>query len=401
MEAQFSARPGQQPPGPPPRGGPGGPRGSRWLAWLGWQAIFLLAVAAAGGLLYANLLRGLAAVGLELRFDFWRQEAGFAIAEGIPFLPSDSYGRAFWVGVVNTLRVAGLGIGLATVLGVVVGVARLSANWLVRSLAGLYIELFRNTPLLLQLLFWYGAVVLQLPPVRQSLGLPGGIYLNQRGLYLPRPLAGPGWRAWLAAAGAGLLAGLALYGWRRWRLERAGAIGWPVAWAASLALAAAVGGWWAAPGPPIIWERPELGLFNFSGGWHLSPEFTALLLGLVVYTAAFIAEVVRGAVQAVPRGQWEAARAVGLRPAQVLTLVVLPQALRILVPPLTSQYLNLVKNSSLAIAIGFPDLFNVGMTILNQTGQSIPVFALIMVTYLAMSLLTALLMNWYNRRVWR
>ena len=312
------------------------------LRRLALQALFVAALVALAGALYANLTQGLRALGLSLSFDFLRVEAGFGISEGPRYQPGDTYARAFWVGVANTLRVSALGIVGATILGALIGVARLSSNWLVRRLATAYVEAVRNVPLLLQLLFWYGAVFLNLPPVRQAVTWLGVIHISQRGVYLPRPV-------W-TGSGVGL-------------------------------------------------EVPVLQGFNFQGGMRLSPEFGALLLGLTVYTAAFIAEVIRGALQSVPRGQWEAAGSLGLTRGQILRLVVVPQALRVIVPPLTSQYLNLTKNSSLAIAIGFPDLFNVGHTILNQTGQSVPVFAMIMGTYLSMSLFTSLLMNLYNRRV--
>ncbi|MEW6049246.1 MAG: ABC transporter permease subunit [Bacillota bacterium] len=294
------------------------------------------------GLTYANMRRGLQSLGLTLSFGFLGIEAGFDISEGPAYQPGDTYARAFWVGAVNTLRVSAFGIVGATLVGAVVGLARLSSNWLVRRLATAYVETVRNVPLLLQLLFWYGAVFLKLPPVRQAVTWFGAIHITQRGIYLPRLV-------------------------------------------------------WTGAGPAV--ELPVLQGFNFRGGTHLSPELSALLIGLVVYTGAFVAEVVRGAVQSVPHGQWEAARALGLSQGQALRFVIVPQALRVIVPPLTSQYLNLAKNSSLAIAIGFPDLFNVGHTILNQTGQSIPVFLMIMASYLAMSLATSALMNLYNRRV--
>ncbi|HEY8485805.1 MAG TPA: ABC transporter permease subunit [Limnochordales bacterium] len=309
---------------------------------MGAQALFALLLVLAGGLLYANLVRSLRALGLTLQFEFLSHPAGFGIAEGPAYQPGDSYARAFWVGVVNTVRVAAWGIVGATVLGTVVGVARLSSNRLVARLAVLYVESVRNVPLLLQLLFWYTAVFLNLPPVREARAWLGAIYFTQRGVYLP-------------------------------------------------ALR------WTQAGPAL--EVPQLVGFNFQGGIRLSPEFAALLLGLTVYTGAFIAEVVRGAVQSVPRGQWEAAQALGLTYGQTLRKVILPQALRIIVPPLISQYLNLTKNSSLAIAVGYPDLFNVGHTILNQTGQSVPVFVLIMASYLAMSLFVSALLNLYNRRI--
>lgn len=389
-------------PGPAtPRGAGPGPfwRHEQSLRWLA-QAVFLLVVVLAAGVLYANLQRGLARLGLTMNVGFLGHEAGFGISEGIAYRPSDTYARAFLVGVVNTLRVSGLGILLATLLGLVVGVGRLSGNWLVRQLAGLYVELFRNTPLLLQLLFWYTAVMLQMPPVRQSLHLGEVLHITQRGLYLARPLATESLLPWGLVAVGGLVAG--------------GGIGFLVArtrpgaprgrWLPGVGAALGLGLGCALaavslPQGPFILEVPRLQGFNFRGGYHLSPEFTALLLGLTAYTAAFIAEVVRAGVLAVGKGQREAAEALGLSRAQVLRLVILPQAVRVMVPPLTNQYLNLAKNSSLATAMGFPDLFNVGNTILNQTGQSIPVFGLIMASYLAMSLVTSLAMNLYNRRM--
>ncbi|HEY64230.1 MAG TPA: ABC transporter permease subunit [Caldilineae bacterium] len=363
------------------------------------QVVFVLAVALVAGLLYANMTRALAQRGLSLGFGFLRLEAGFEIGEGIRYSPSDTYGRAFLVGVVNTLLVSGLGIVLATILGVIVGVARLSGNWLLTRIAGAYIELIRNTPLLVQLVFWYFAVILKLPPVRKSLELPGGIYIHQRGVTLPRLIPTPSFRVWLLFLVAGVILGITLwqiltrYQIRTGRTTRPLTVGFLVL----IGLPAA--GWFLVGGSPVSWEMPILQRFNFTGGRTLTPEFTALLVGLVIYTAAFIAEIVRGGILAVPRGQLEAARALGLSNAQVLRLVIFPQALRIIIPPLTSQYLNLAKNSSLAIAVGYPDLFAVGGTIANQTGQPVPVIILIMGSYLTMSLVTALFMNWYNRRV--
>ncbi|BAS26532.1 amino acid ABC transporter permease [Limnochorda pilosa] len=366
-----------------------------------FQVLFLAAVALAAGALYANMLRGLDRLGLTLNVGFLDQEAGFGISEGIAYAPSDTYGRAFVLGAVNTLRVSGLGIAMATVLGLVAGVARLSGNWLVRQLSGLYVEVFRNTPVLLQLLFWYAAVMLSMPPVRRSLHLGDLIFITQRGVYLARAHATGSSLSWLALVGGAALMGTAVGGLTRMLREEPRGPWRYLPWMGALLGAAA--GWalarWLLAAPPLVLEVPRLQGFNFRGGIHGSPEFTALLLGLVVYTGAFIAEVVRAGVLAVGKGQREAAEALGLSRFQVMRVVILPQALRVIIPPLTSQYLNLAKNSSLAIAIGFPDLFNVGNTMLNQTGQSIPVFGLIMASYLAMSLFTSLLMNLYNRRV--
>lgn len=364
------------------------------------QIVFLAAVAGVIAYFYGNMVRGLQELGLTVSYRFLGMEAGFAISEGIAYQPSDSYGRALWVAIVNTLRVTFLGIIAASVIGVIVGIARLSSNGLVRGLAWLYVETFRNIPLLLQLLFWYSAVILKLPPVRQSVSLWDRIYLNQRGLYVPRLVPTASFRAWLGFVAAGLVAGIVVYIFVRRRLVRLDRPGFPIAWAAPAAIVIAAAGWWLAPGgSPFILEAPRLERFNFVGGMHLSPEFAALLLGLSIYTGAFIAEVVRGGIQAIDKGQTEAALALGLKPVTVMYLVVLPQALRIIIPPATSQFLNLAKNSSLGVAIGYPELFNVGTTTMNQTGQTIPVFALIMFCYLVLNLITAAFMNWYNRRI--
>ncbi|REJ33398.1 MAG: polar amino acid ABC transporter permease [Bacillota bacterium] len=344
------------------------------------------------------MMRGLERLGLRLQLGFLSLEAGFGISEGIAYNPGDRYSRAFVVGVVNTLRVSVVGIILATIVGLLVGIGRLSSNWLIRSLSTVYVEAFRNTPLLLQLIFWYTGVILKLPPVRQSLSLADRVYLNQRGVFLPRPVMTETVGLWGWALLASALAAAIVYVWRRQVALREDRPAFPFLAAAGVFIAGAAVTWYALPSPPLEWQVPVLQGFNFRGGIQLSPEFAALLVGLVLYTGAFIAEVVRGGIQSIPKGQWEAAQSLGLRPGLTLYLVILPQALRIIIPPLTSQYLNLVKNSSLSTAIGFPDMFNIGVTIMNQTGQSLPVFGLIMATYLSFSLVTALVMNWYNRR---
>lgn len=364
------------------------------------QVAFAILVAVVAGLLYSNMKRGLEARGLSGGFDFLRLEAGFQISEGITYDPSDSYARAFLVGIVNTLRVTVVGIILATILGVVMGVARLSTNWLVNKIAAVYVELIRNTPLLVQLFVWYFAIILKLPRVKESIALPGSVFISNRGMALPWLVPTASFRPWSywLAAGAALAAGLWIVCARG--EQRTGRPPFSRLWTGAAFVIPPFLGWFLTPGgSPLLLSKPALQGWNYQGGLTLTPEFTALLLGLVVYTGAFIAEVVRAGIQAVPRGQIEAARAMGLTEGQTLRLVIFPQALRVIIPPLTSQYLNLAKNSSLAIAIGFPDLFNVAGTIFNQTGQAVQVIVLIMASYLSMSLFTSLLMNLYNRRI--
>jgi general L-amino acid transport system permease protein len=364
------------------------------------QVAVVLAVGLLIAFLMANFVAATEARGLGFGFGFLGRQAGFEISESpIPYSATATYGTAFLVGLLNTLFVSALGIILATILGIIVGVARLSPNWLVRRIVGGYVELMRNTPLLVQLVIIYFVVFLQLPTVADSFAIGDAAFLNRRGLYLPGPGTSDGFGLWIGS----VVAAVALVVVSRvaaGRLEDAGrpshhlrSIGLLVA------IALPVGGWFAAGGAPLTFELPVLGTFNFTGGVALSTEFTALLTGLVLYTAAFIGEVVRGGIQAVRLGQLEAARALGLSERQVLRLVVFPQALRIIVPPLTSQYLNLTKNSSLAVAVGYPDLFKIGQTMSNQTGQPVPVIILVMGTYLTISLATSLLMNIYNRRV--
>ena len=362
------------------------------------QVVVLVGVGLVAAWMIDNLLTAMNERGLGIGFNFLNRSAGFDISESpIPYSSGDTYGKAFLVGLLNTLFVSFVGIILATILGVLVGVARLSPNWLLRRITSGYVELMRNTPLLVQLVLIYFAVLLQLPPIAQTLTFPGSIFLNQRGVFVPGPQLTSGFPIWIAFVAAGIGALMIARTVAR-RREDAGrpihglrALGWLAL------LAITVLGWIVMA--PVSFDLPVRQNFNFSGGLALSPEFTALLVGLVLYTAAFIGEVVRGGIQAVRRGQLEAARALGLSEGDTLRLIVFPQALRIIVPPLTNQYLNLVKNSSLAVAIGYPDLFKVGQTMANQTGQPVPVIILVMGTYLAISLVTSLFMNLYNRRV--
>ena len=365
-----------------------------------YQLLLLAALLWLGFEFALNAKANLDAQKITSGFGFLDNTAGFGINQSlIAYNESDTYARVFFVGLLNTLLVAVIGIVLATILGFVVGLARLSRNWLVARLAGGYVELIRNLPLLFQLLFWYLAVLGTLPGPRQSISLFGEIFLNNRGIIVPAPVAGEGTGAVMAVFALSVIAAIVLRVWAKRRQMRTGRQ-LPLLWT-SLALVigpplvALV-----ALGFPISFESPELRGFNFVGGVRLLPEFIALLVALTTYTAAFIAEVVRAGVLAVPRGQTEAAFALGLRRPLALRLIVVPQALRVIVPPLTNQYLNLTKNSSLAVAVGYPDLFAVfAGTALHQTGQAIEIIAITMAVYLAISLITSALMNWYNARI--
>jgi len=334
-------------------------------------------------------------------FGFWNNTAGFDISQAlIAYSPSTStFGRAFWVGLLNTLLVAAIGIVLATVLGFAVGIARLSHNWLVAKLAAGYVEITRNVPLLLQLLFWYNAVLKSLPELRGSVALPGGAILNNRGLFLPRPEFASQFSIVLIVLAIGIAATVALKNYANRRHDRTGEE-LPVLRPALGLIVVLPFAVFALAGFPLTFSIPHMGRFNVSGGVEILPEFAALLLALSVYTAGFIAEVVRAGMLSVSHGQVEAGQALGLRSGLTLRLIVLPQAMRVIIPPLTSQYLNLIKNSSLAVAIGYPDLVQVfAGTVLNITGQAVEVIAITMAVYLTISLVTSLAMNLYGRTV--
>ncbi|BBK43839.1 ABC transporter permease [Allostella vacuolata] len=364
-----------------------------------YQALALLAVLAGVWYFIDNTLDNLARLGLASGFGFMDREAAFPIGESlIDYTPADTYARALLVGIVNTLYVSAIGILLATVAGTIIGIARLSQNWLIAKLASVYVELMRNTPLLLQLFFWYMIFLELLPGARQALQPIPDVFLSNRGMRFPVPVAAQGWTLLLAGAVLGLVATMVTANWARRRQEATGQQ-FPIAWT-GLGLIVGLGALgWLVGGAPTALDRPVMRGFNFAGGVEVSPEFVALLLGLVTYTAAFIAEIVRGGILAISQGQTEAAYALGLRRGMVLRLVILPQALRVIIPPMTSQYLNLTKNSSLAVAIGFPDLVHLANTAINQTGQAIEGIAIIMAVYLTISLSISLFMNWYNRRV--
>ena len=364
--------------------------------------IALFAVVAV--LVYAaasNAIENLARARIASGFGFWNNVAGFDISQTLIEYSSrgSTYGRAFWVGLLNTLLVAGIGIILATILGFIVGISRLSSNWLLAKIAGCYVEIIRNLPLLLQLLFWYNAVLKALPDIRESIGIGGAVFINNRGLFLPTPIFKSGFGAVEIALLVGLVGAIAFRIWARRQQERTGRQTPVPLVTLALVIGLPLAVFFLA-GLPRGFEFPQAGRFNISGGTEVLPEFVALLFGLSIYTAAFIAEVVRAGILAVARGQTEAAYSLGLRPGLTLRLIVVPQAMRVIIPPLTSQYLNLTKNSSLAVSIGYPDLVQVFTgTVLNQTGQAVEVVAITMLVYLVISLTTSLLMNIYNRRV--
>jgi general L-amino acid transport system permease protein len=367
----------------------------RGLALQAGLLVFVVAVVWAA---FNNMSANMLARGLTFGWDYLARPANFAIGEGlIAFSPTDTYGRAIVVGLLNTLRIAVVGIVLATLLGVMLGVMRLSSNPLLARIVAGYVEVVRNTPLLLQLFLWY-AIINALPGPRQALPVGPGMFLSNRGMKMPWVEWSPAlWPAiWALVAGlvASVVAAKAL---KRRRAATGDAPPLlPIAAGLILGLPFLA---LAAQGFPATLSVPVLQGFNFSGGVELSPEFVALLLGLVLYTAAFIAEIVRGGIVSVSKGQWEAANALGLPAPRIMRLVILPQALRVIIPPLTSQYLNLTKNSSLAVAIGYPDLVHVSNTTMNQTGRAVEVILVFAVVYLTISLVTSAFMNWYNGRV--
>lgn len=363
-----------------------------------WQIVVIGIAVALVGWLWSNALHNLSARRISTGFAFLGREAGMPIADAwLAYSPQNTYLRAFLVGIVNTLRVAVIGIVLATVLGTLIGIARLSSNWLLSRLAAVYVETLRNLPLLLQLLFWY--VLMQgLPAARAAWRPIEGVFLSNRGLILPSiPILQDNLIV-IGVAVAGLIACYALHRRLVAQQLRDGRPRplWPYALVLVVAVPALLS--WALG---VSWTiaLPELRGFNFVGGLTLSPEYFALLVALVTYTSAFIAEIVRSGIQAVHPGQWDAAKALGLRRSFVLRHIVMPQALRVIIPPMTSQYLNLTKNSSLAVAIGYQDIVSIANTTLNQTGQAIEAIALIMGVFLTISLGISLFMNWYNARI--
>ena len=365
-----------------------------------FQIVAVLAVAWFGYTLFQNTITNMESRGIRTGFDFLDRTAGFGIIMSlIEYDESMTYGRTFLVGLANTLLVSGLGILFATVVGFIVGIARLSTNWLVAKVALAYIEIFRNVPLLLQIFFWYFAALGALPAPRQAINLGDLVFMSNRGIMIPAPVFEPGSGLMGVAL---ILALIFIFFLARWARRRQAATGQifpvlPIALVLIPGLPLLVYG---LTGAPVSWSIPELGGFRFRGGIVAIPELAALLFALTLYTASFIAEIVRSGITSVSHGQTEAASALGLPGRRILRLVVIPQALRVIIPPLTSQYLNLTKNSSLAVAIGYPDLVNVFMgTTLNQTGRAVEIVAMTMAVYLFISLAISLLMNIYNRAV--
>jgi len=368
---------------------------------LRWAAQIVSAVLLIGLLVWiiVNFIQAADARGMALNFKFLNDPAEFPISDPVlPYDPSRTFGYAFLVGIIKTLLVSAIGIVFATILGTIIGLARMSSNWLISHIALAYIEFHRNIPLLVLLFLWYFPVFAQFPPVEESIHA-GPVIINSRGIYSTWPRLGSGGVVWLISIAVGII--LAITAWKV--LEKRQVDTGKSTYYALISLAIVIIvptiGWFAAGSSPLYLDVPVLEGFNYSGGLRMTPEFAALLIGLTMYTAAFIAEVVRAGIQAVSKGQTEAARAVGLSFFQVIGLIILPQALRVIIPPLISQYLNLIKNSSLALFIGYQELFSVGKIAINQAGRAVPVFAMVMFTYLFMSLIVSWILNWYNRRI--
>lgn len=364
------------------------------------QIISAIIIIAVLGWVVINFFQGANQRGMSLDFKFLGDPAEFPISDSIiPYDPSRSFGYAFLVGLIKTLIVAVLGIFFATILGTIIGLARLSSNWLSSRIALIYIEFHRNIPLLVLLFLWYFPVFSSLPPVEKSIQIRDAIYVNERGLYLPSPQLLKGGIIWVISIILAIILAIIVWTVLRRRQENTGKTTYFAPISLGILILLPTIGWFISGGSPVELEFPYFEGFNYHGGLRLTPEFAALLIGLTMYTAAFIAEVVRAGIQAVDRGQIEAARAIGLNHFHVLGLIVLPQALRVIIPPLISQYLNLTKNSSLAFFIGYQEVFSVGKIAINQAGRAIPVFAMVMITYLLLSLFTSLVMNLYNRRI--
>lgn len=366
------------------------------------QAIALILVIVVGAILWDNLSANYSQLGIAFGFDFLNSQASFDIGEKvISYNPENSYRQAYIVGLINSLRVMGIGIILATIAGFTVGIARLSDNWLLRNLAGLYVEILRNTPLLLQLFFWYFAVFISLPKLEENPQMSGPVYLTNRGIALPWLAVLPGFEIWLILLTVGVLVAAGLWQWRARVMIEQAKPGRQLFWALSAIALSAISAFMITRNLPFRLDIPRLTAdLQLEGGLKLTPEFAALVTGLSLYTGSYIAEIVRAGIQSVPKGQSEAGKSLGLTSGTMMRLVILPQALRVIIPPLTSQYLNLAKNSSLAVAIAYPDVyFVVASPTLNQTGRAIEAMLIIMVTYLSISLIISLFMNLYNQTV--
>jgi len=364
-----------------------------------YQIIAIGLIVFAGWYLVSNTLYNLEQQNISTGYGFLDLEASFEISEAmIDYSAQSNYATALMVGLLNTVKVSLLGIILCTIIGTIFGVARLSSNWIVRKLATVYVETFRNIPVLLQLFFWYALIPSAFPHPRDAMEPLPGVLLTSRGMYLPVPVSD---NAYTLMGIAAVIACVVIYFVKKWAKKRQDATGqpFPIVLAGlgifvSLVLAAYLAG-----GAPTEMSIPALKGFNIQGGYNISPEFLAVLIGLTVYTSTYVAEVVRSGIQSVPNGQWEAADSLGIRRSVALRKVILPQSMRVAIPPLTNQYLNLTKNSSLAVAVGYPDLVSVSNTTMNQTGQAIEAISIFMSIYLGLSLLTSLFMNWFNKKM--
>ncbi|MFY0613915.1 MAG: ABC transporter permease subunit [Hyphomicrobiaceae bacterium] len=372
-----------------------------------WQVVVLAIVVGIGYYLYSNMVANLERQSIKTGFEYLSREAGFGIGESwIEYSPASTYSRAILVGFLNTAAVAIVGVVIATLIGISIGVASLSRNWLVAKMTSVYINFLRNIPVLLQIILWHTLIINErfLPIPRDFLAengpqpLLGSIYLTRRGIFLPTFEAHIGWMGALIGLIVGVIGAWLLARWAKQRMDATGEQ-FPAFWAGIGVLAVCTFIGWLVMGAPTTVSYPNIGRFRVSGGMTMTPEFLAVLFGLTIYTSAFIAEIVRSGILAVPKGQIEAGRAIGLKESVIMRKVILPQALRVIIPPLTSQYLNLTKNSSLAVAVGYPDLVNVSNTTLNQTGQAPEAILIMMIVYLTTSIATSLLMNWYNARI--
>ncbi len=374
-------------------------RDERILNILG-QVLFVVALLFVASLIYQNMRAGLARQGISLSYGFLSGISGFDISETLfAYSRTSSYWQAYQAGLLNTLSVSIVGIIASTIFGVILGVARLSTNFLINRLAAFYLELIRNLSLLVFLIFWYLGVFLKLPRVREAVIWPGDIYLTNRGVGIPWGLPTDSYPTFRLILLVGLILAVIVFFVLRSYSKRTGRAPLTTLWTLLTFIGVALAGWFILPENPLTLDTPIIEGLNMTGGKVLSPEFMALTSGLVLYTSAFIGEVVRSGILAVSKGQVEASRALGLNAFQTLRLIVFPQAMRVIIPPLTSQYLNLIKNSSLAIAVGYPDLFYISNTIQNQTGRAVEMISMVMFTYLMFSLITSAFMNWYNQRI--
>jgi general L-amino acid transport system permease protein len=364
-----------------------------------YQTLTVLILGALVIYAWTNAAENLARANMTTGFGFLNSRAGFDLAQNLIAYSSDSsYFRALQVGLLNTLLVAACGIVTATIVGLLVGIGRLSSNWLIARICTVYVEIFRNIPPLLVIFFWYKGVLSLLPDIKKAIGLPFSVYLSNRGIYVPTPMFGEGFYIVSIAIVIGIVLSIAFARWAKAKQMRTGERSPVLLFSLALIVAVPLIVFFMI-GSPLSFDYPVLGKFNMMGGSVLGPEFISLYMALSFYTAAFIAEIVRAGIRGVSKGQSEAAHALGVRPGLTTRLVVLPQALRIIIPPLTSQYLNLIKNSSLAVAVGYADLVAVGGTILNQSGHSVEIIAIWMMVYVSISLVTSLFMNWFNAKM--